>query len=121
MKTLVKPIIILVLSTLAIRVMAQSEQSTNITVDSLKFNIQFSFTNSNFDPKIYKEGIKAFKELIDINPNDKDWNYYLGMCLYKMNRFEEAEKYLSIASEDMLYKLKILYLKELHDTRSVKL
>jgi tetratricopeptide (TPR) repeat protein len=77
--------------------------------------------NSTIDQTIYKDGIKVFKELVEINPDDKDWNYYLGICYYKLQRFTEAEKYLDIASEDMSYKLKILYLKEINDTRSVKL
>jgi tetratricopeptide (TPR) repeat protein len=121
MKTLTKSILILVLSTSTSLIFAQKEVNDTIPAGCMVSNIQSSITTSYCEPKIYQEGVEVFKELVKINPNDKDWNFYLGMCYYNLDKFEEAEKYLLIASEDIIYKIKIVYLKELHDTRSVKL
>ena len=41
----------------------------------------------------YFKAIEFYLKAIDINPKDKDTNYYLGICNYLLNQLDEAAKY----------------------------
>jgi tetratricopeptide (TPR) repeat protein len=121
MKRFIISVFVLIMSIFTYNIAVQGEIPDTLSGSSFLPEVQYSFTKLNCDPKIYKEGIRVFKELVEINPDDKDWNYYLGMCYYNLDMFEEADKYLAIASEDIMYKIKIMYLKNLHDKQCVRL
>ncbi|MCT4602688.1 MAG: SPOR domain-containing protein [Marinifilum sp.] len=52
-----------------------------------------------FDAENYKSALPLYQELINVYPQDPEYNYYLGVCQVELNEnIQEAIKHLKIAS-----------------------
>lgn len=88
-------------------------QSGNLSAPELKVEAEKLFDSEKFD-----EAYEIFNSLLERYPRDGEFNYYTGICLYKMNRdLPTAIDYLDYASSktqvptDVYYYLGMAYRK----------
>ncbi len=58
----------------------------------------------------YYESLLLFQNLLDVNPENVELNYYTGMCYYHLNKPNLAKWHFSIAANDNCCRLKIIIL-----------
>lgn len=88
-------------------------QTDRISTQELKVRAEDNFVSGN-----YREAYKDYKNLLDRYPRDAEFNYYGGICLYKLDKdLNLAIEYLLFASSksevprDVLYHLGKAYQK----------
>lgn len=64
----------------------------------------------------YYASLLLFHHILDVNPENVELNYYVGMCYYNLGKPKLARWHFSIAAADNCCRMKIILLE--HDNES---
>ncbi len=61
-----------------------------------------------YNEEDYSKALMYFNYVLDQDSENYEYNYYVGLCYFQMNRIKLAKYYFRNISDDNLYKMKIM-------------